>query len=468
MKKLLFLSAIIIALSSCDTEDKVIITGNVKNPVSNEVEAFYYKDHIMNEKESMTFELDDVNSFVVRMPLEDNRFVYINMPPRTVRLYINPNSRVYVEFDMEKPDEMPYISGEHAHESIFLVSYNYEIERQYNTSYFINQMLQKTSEEFSELMKENKTLRKDFLKNSDHYEMLDEDFVDYMKNAIRYAYYSYLMMYPHVIERFLGEEKAAEIPEEYFSFLEKENLFNEDLIDIKEYRDFIENYVGYATSDIPYGDGLGSIYNMQFNYVKDNFTGKNREYLLSKLAYMSLSIDDFKESELLYKEYIELVEAGVNQNVVTTVYENILGLLPGNPAPDFTLYDIDNEPVSMSDFLGKVVYLDFWASWCGPCMREVPFAKELKERMKDQEDLVFLYISIDTNPDEWKKSVYENEIKGVHLNVPGRMHEVPASYNVRFIPTFYVIGRDGKIFDNKPPRPSNENVDSIILKALGE
>ena len=140
--------------------------------------------------------------------------------------------------------------------------------------------------------------------------------------------------------------------------------------------------------------------------------------------------------------------------------------MPGKPAPDFTLLDINGNEVSLSDFRGKVVYLKFWASWCGPCMRQVPPAAELKKRMANQPDLVFLYVSIDTDNNAWRSTVDAHGITGIHMVTPGRERGAPALYQVKWIPTFYIIGRDGNIFDNRPPQPSEPNVDEVLLRAL--
>ncbi len=101
-------------------------------------------------------------------------------------------------------------------------------------------------------------------------------------------------------------------------------------------------------------------------------------------------------------------------------------------------------------------------------MQQVPYARELKKRMEDHDDLVFLYISVDTDELAWRNKVADENIRGVHLNVPGFAHDVPQNYNLRGVPTFYVIGRNGRIFDNRPPRPSNPRVDEVLLSALAQ
>jgi thiol-disulfide isomerase/thioredoxin len=77
-------------------------------------------------------------------------------------------------------------------------------------------------------------------------------------------------------------------------------------------------------------------------------------------------------------------------------YRQTSALFSGNNASVFTLKTCDGKNVSLTDFKGKVVYLDFWASWCGPCMMEMPSAKKLQDTFAKQ-DVVFLYVSVDDN-----------------------------------------------------------------------
>ena len=76
-----------------------------------------------------------------------------------------------------------------------------------------------------------------------------------------------------------------------------------------------------------------------------------------------------------YAEYTEAVETALN---------DALKLQPGQPAPEFTLNDLDGQPVSLSQFRGEVVLLDFWARWCGPCIGDLPYLRKIKEKTDDQ------------------------------------------------------------------------------------
>ena len=134
-----------------------------------------------------------------------------------------------------------------------------------------------------------------------------------------------------------------------------------------------------------------------------------------------------------YPEYTEVVEE---------VMRETAQLKPGQPAPDFTLDDLQGQSVSLSDFKGQAVFLDFWASWCGPCIGAVPHLEELKQRTRDQK-VVFLNISLDS-ADEWHQAVDEHGLTVVHVRSPGGwLAAVAQLYQIRGIPTYLLVGPDG-------------------------
>ena len=118
----------------------------------------------------------------------------------------------------------------------------------------------------------------------------------------------------------------------------------------------------------------------------------------------------------------------------------------------------------LAAYKGKVVYVDFWASWCGPCRREFPFSKKLHENYNSDE-VVFLYVSFDRQEDAWKKAVNKIKMKGVHFYPASEeARAVGQKYNISGIPRYMLVGKDGKIADANAPRPSANAIAKAIDK----
>jgi len=114
----------------------------------------------------------------------------------------------------------------------------------------------------------------------------------------------------------------------------------------------------------------------------------------------------------------------------------------GNPAPDFQLSDLDGKTVSLSDFQGKPVLLNFWASWCRPCRVEMPHIQQVNEEWADK-GLVVLAINTGETPSEVKKFMRDYELSLPVLLDTKRV--VTEKYEVWSIPTTIFIDKDGII-----------------------
>ena len=125
----------------------------------------------------------------------------------------------------------------------------------------------------------------------------------------------------------------------------------------------------------------------------------------------------------------------VNKNETKTEGQNAT-------APDFTLNDINGNPLSLSSLKGKYVVLDFWGSWCGWCIKGIPSMKEYYAKYAGK----FEILGIDCNdtPEKWKEAVKEYELPWLHVYCT---HEstVLADYDIQGFPTKIVVGPDGNV-----------------------
>ncbi len=142
-----------------------------------------------------------------------------------------------------------------------------------------------------------------------------------------------------------------------------------------------------------------------------------------------------------------------------------LKLQPGQPAPEFTLNDLDGQSLSLSQFKGQVVLIDFWASWCVPCIDDLPYLRQVKEKTADW-PVVFLNISLDADDADWREAIDKHEIKGVHVRADGWGAEVAKTYQVSGIPSYYLVDSQGLIVEDHGLRGNTDATVAAIEKSL--
>lgn len=140
----------------------------------------------------------------------------------------------------------------------------------------------------------------------------------------------------------------------------------------------------------------------------------------------------------------------------------------GHEAIDFRFQDVNGKQVALSDFKGKVVYVDVWATWCGPCKGEIPHLIKLEEAYHDNPDIVFMSVSVDKSKDidKWKQMLKDKGMGGVQLFAGDRSDEVMSPYKIKGIPRFMLFDKDGKVINADAPRPSSSEIKAVLDAAL--
>lgn len=149
-------------------------------------------------------------------------------------------------------------------------------------------------------------------------------------------------------------------------------------------------------------------------------------------------------------------------------HETLSILGRGKPSPKFDYPDINGKNVSLDDLKGKYVYVDVWATWCGPCKYEIPYLKEIEVEYEDK-NIAFVGLSIDTqeNKDKWKKMVAERQLKGVQVLADKDWNsKFIQDYRITGIPRFILIDPNGNIVSHDAPRPSNPELKKLFNELL--
>ena len=138
-------------------------------------------------------------------------------------------------------------------------------------------------------------------------------------------------------------------------------------------------------------------------------------------------------------------------------------MMPGAPAIDFEMTDVNGKKCHLSDFKGKAVYIDVWATWCGPCCMEIPYMEKLVKHYAKNKKIEFLSISLDENQKKWKKKLAADKPEWKQFICPDNFQSTLCQeYDIDGIPRFLFFDKKGRIISLDAPRPSSSKIIEYI------
>ena len=444
MKRFAVLLAMAVSLTACGNghEGNIVLEVDVTDQASKEVVLIYH-DQIL------TVELDSVGH--AEFVIDDEDAVYARMChyPRVdqmMNVYLERGDRASVSF-----------SGKD-----FKGTFAFEGEMEPAVKYLNTVVLTALPDEDYALPFDDyvKKLEK---KEAEAVKLLEAsgvskagNFEEIEKGRIRYSYATQLLMYP-LGHRFMAQDMDYQPDQKYYDVLDTYVVADDLLADLDQYREFIAEAAHVLDADNRDETDAYPRAVAQMRFIADRFeAGKTRDVLLHRLAnaYVTrFGIEDIQDMENIYRTYVQ-------DPVLVAKYDaarekwNLASV--GKPSPDFKGVDVNGKEYTLADFRGKYVYIDVWATWCGPCRQEIPYLKKLDEDYKDAQ-IVFLSLSVDQDKAKWEKMVKEQSMSGVQLHI-GQNSSFQQAYKIEGIPHFILLDREGRIIDKKMSRPSMDEV----------
>ncbi len=476
---LLLLLLISLLFSACNIQKEenktVILNGQIQNPNSEWV--IFRVSGLSGDLISDTATLSEDGNFTTSFDIPDCRPVTLYDGKETSQMYVCPGDSIHITLNTEEFDESIYYEGKGAKKNNILAEYYLKFKDTENSEKVNFYAIRDTSiDVFLELVDKNADVASDYYEQLIASGNLSAEFLSFLNTDMhfdkilnmQYVYYS----------------KNKDTTEEYKSKL---NRISELTLDAANYQDadvlnqryqtWLSYYVGnqirrqifreFGETD---KNEYDSIY---YDRLQNILSPEQMEiYLINEADNLSYSynVDKFEKLFPMVDKYVVNPEY---KNAIKAQYDEVVRKV-NQPLPDDAfLFNLDDEELLeltfddvLAKFKGNVIYLDFWASWCGPCKAEMPNSAKLAEKLKD-EDVVFLYTSTDRDADAWERMIRIMQLHGLHYRL-GKNTRKPVfeEFGIRYIPHYVLFDKEGNMVKNNMSRPGDVETEKIIRELL--
>lgn len=446
MNKIWLLLAIV-TMVSCKPEKEVdytIISGKIENVTSKKITLYNQFDTSL--KSDVTLAEDGTFSDTIRMA---SQFYFLREGRNTTSLYAPKGSNIEVNYDAEKLDSTITFQGSTVAVNSFLIE-KAKLSKELMGD--MTALFLKDEAGFKKQLLAVKSASEKLLSDS---EGLSADFKVNEKSNINYSYLSMLTNYEPAHGYYI-KDRSFKASENFLDELKEVDTNNEnDFIFSNAYRDLVSSKLRKTAKEIVKKDSLAA----DLTYLNTVATVKS-EMIKNKLLF------DEAKNNITYTDDIEAYYAIFSKNStdkennkkITESYNKLKSLAKGTASPKFTDYE-DNAggTKSLDDLKGKYVYIDVWATWCGPCIGEIPSLKKVEEQFHGK-NIHFLSISIDADKDhdKWKKMIVDKELGGIQVIADNDWNsKFVQDYMINGIPRFILLDPQGNIVNANAPRPSD-------------
>lgn len=279
----------------------------------------------------------------------------------------------------------------------------------------------------------------------------------------KWAQYSLWYEYGGELLRYASLNGPEKIPVSYYDFLEKFPVNNPDAAVSSRYISYMDEYSNYT---------LAQVLNTGRNYITycDSLPpGLSRDMLLCRYAAALLSAElGFMLSPDI-KRFEKMVTNDMFRKTILRQYHQQI-----HERESFTIPEDShlNTPVESSlqqfiaPFTGKVIYIDIWATWCEPCRRAMPASRQLHNGMA-KDDIVFLYLCVQSEAQAWRSVIAKLNIGGEHFLLnEAQYRQLKQAYRIGGIPHYLIVDRNGSVVDKNAMGPGEAGIKAKLTELL--
>lgn len=446
MKKLFLLFASI-SLISCKTEVKpsyVVFNGTVKNSPSNTAKIYG------NEFEA-EMEIKENGSFNDTLSIAKDGYYTMRIGRESTSIYLTQGAAVQVKLNAKEFDETLTYTGDVAVENNYLAAKYLlsEKEMAFNKIYSLAE---------ADFVKEVNTINKGYTDLLDTTAGLSETFINAETKELEYTHLENLENY-NEYHIYFTKNKDFVVSNSYYDYIGDFNFTDEITYqNSSAYQRLLSTHFGRVANEVSTSENI-DIAIAYLKVVNENFNnGETKDHLM--IDYLRYGMKANNSLDEVYKLFKSSNQNEENLALVSKNYEVLKEITPGKTSPTFSYENFKGGETSLEDLKGKVVYVDVWATWCGPCKREIPYLKNVETDYHDK-NIAFVSISIDDRKDynAWRNMVESKELGGIQLMADKDWKSsFVTEYGIKGIPRFILIDENGKIVNSDAPRPSSPDL----------
>jgi thiol-disulfide isomerase/thioredoxin len=260
------------------------------------------------------------------------------------------------------------------------------------------------------------------------------------------------------------------VPSFYNRFIHAGKFNDASILNIGEGRSCMNLYTKLVIAALPEEKrkqlSLSEMLGLKINAISNDTL---KSYFL-KDQMSEIEVNNLTEFRSTFEPYKKYTKPAAVKKKYMDVYNQFSSdtAYVGKSSYNFSLPDSTGRMISMKDFKGKVVFVDVWATWCGPCREQFPFLKEIEEEYKDNNNIVFMGITIDRARDrqKWINTIKKENLPPLQL-FDDMGKTFARKYEIVGIPRFLLVSKDGKWIEVRCPRPeAKEELKRYLDKAL--
>jgi len=294
---------------------------------------------------------------------------------------------------------------------------------------------------------------------------LPADFKSIERIRLYYASCNALIAYPLHHTRIAGNEQYRP-GSRFYAILDSAMVENATANGLWEYRQAFRDYLKLLAERHSEAENtpLDKL-KYQVSYIRKNIKDAAlADYLLPTCLLNHIRQYGTEGTDETISAYLALSRNSSHKRDFVRDYERYAPLAVGKQAPNFVMKDVNGTPRSLSELRGKYVYIDVWATWCMPCLKEIPHLKALEQQFAGK-PIAFVSISIDKDEAAWKAKVVQEQMTGIQLHAE-KGSSFQRDYNVSLLPHFILIDPQGRFVKTKMTRPSDKTTSDLLRSLL--